>query len=128
MDFPNQWVADFLQNYGIIWDANRSTICFLSDSRCSPHTNREVIFMAKQGMKRPEFEHRKNTFSPVPIIGGKAKSGNEKANPLIAGANGKVYHDSPHGDDAFPGIDNDLAVENLTDGFDMTAADLQDLQ
>ena len=28
---------------------------------------------------------------------------------------------------AFPAIDNDLAVENLTNDFDMTAADLQDL-
>ena len=83
--------------------------------------------MAKQGMKRPEFEHRKNTISPVPIIGGKAKSGKEKANPLIAGTNGKVYHSTPHAEDAFPGIDNDLAVENITEQFDMTAADMQDL-
>ena len=29
---------------------------------------------------------------------------------------------------AYPAIDNDLAVENLTNDFDMTAADLQDLQ
>ena len=28
---------------------------------------------------------------------------------------------------AFPAIDNDLAVENLTNDFDMTAADMQDL-
>ena len=27
----------------------------------------------------------------------------------------------------FPAIDNDLAAENLTNDFDMTAADLQDL-
>ena len=52
--------------------------------------------MAKQGMKRPEFERRKNTVSPVPIIGGKAKSGNKKANPLIPETGGKVYHDTPH--------------------------------
>lgn len=88
--------------------------------------------MAKQGMKRPEFEHRKNTVSPVPIISGKAKSGKVKANPLIAGADGKVYHSTPHTEDpiptVFPGIDNDLAVENFTNDFDMTAADLQDLQ
>ena len=83
--------------------------------------------MAKQGMKRPEFEHRKNTVSPVPIIGGKAKSGKEKANPLIAGTNGKVYHSTPH-PTVFPGIDNDLAAENFKNSFDMTAADLQDLQ
>ena len=88
--------------------------------------------MAKQGMKRPEPEHRKNTVPPVPIISGKAKSGKLKANPLIPGANGKVYHSIPHTEDkisdAFPAIDNDLAVENFTNDFDMTAADLQDLQ
>lgn len=88
--------------------------------------------MAKQGMKRPEIEHRKNTASPVPIISGKAKSGKAKANPLIAGANGKVYHSIPHTEDkisaAFPAIDNDLAVDNFTNDFDMTEADLQDLQ
>ena len=88
--------------------------------------------MAKQGMKRPEPEHRKNTISPVPGINGKAKSGKEKANPLIAGADGKVYHGVPHKEDrippVFPAIDNDMAVENLTNDFDMTAADMQDLQ
>lgn len=88
--------------------------------------------MAKKGMKRPEFEHEKNTVPPVPIINGKAKSGKEKANPLIAGAGGKVYHGVPHGEakipSVFPAIDNDLAVENFTNDFDMTAADLQDLQ
>ena len=88
--------------------------------------------MAKQGMKRPEFEHEKNTVPPVPIISGKAKSGKVKAPPLIAGTKGKVYHSTPHAEDkispAFPAIDNDLAVENFTNDFDMTAADLQDLQ
>ena len=87
--------------------------------------------MAKQGMKRPEIEHRKNTVPPVPSISGKAKSEKVKANPLIAGANGKVYHSIPHAESkisAFPAIDNDLAVENFTNDFDMTAADLQDLQ
>ena len=87
--------------------------------------------MAKQGMKRPEPEHRKNPVTPVPIISGKAKSGKTRANPLIAGGGGRVYHGAPHGDDAipavFPGIDNDLAVENFTNDFDMTAADMQDL-
>ena len=41
-------------------------------------------------------------------------------------------HSVPHTEDkipaVFPAIDNDLAAENLTDHFDMTAADLQDLQ
>ena len=87
--------------------------------------------MAKKGMKRYEPERRKNTFAPVPIISGKAKSGKVKANPLIAGAEGKVYHRVPHEESissAFPAIDNDLAAENLTNDFDMTAADLQDLR
>ena len=87
--------------------------------------------MAKKGMKRPEFRHRKNEASPVPILSGKAKSGKAKANPLIPGTDGKVYHSLPHGEDsiptAFPAMDNDLAVENLTNSFDMTAADMQDL-
>ena len=88
--------------------------------------------MAKKGMKRPEMEHKKNTVTPVPIIEGKAKSGKEKANPLIAGTEGKVYHATPHTESkipsVFPAIDNDLAVDNLTNDFDMTAADLQDFQ
>ncbi len=87
--------------------------------------------MAKKGMKRYEPEHDKNTATPVPIINGKAKSGKEKANPLIPGTNGKVYHSVPHAESkipsVFPAIDNDLAVENITNDFDMTAADLQDL-
>ena len=88
--------------------------------------------MAKKGMKRLETKHEKNTVTPVPILSGKAKSGKVKANPLIAGANGKVYHGVPHGEDrispVFQAIDNDLAVENFTNDFDMTVADLQDLQ
>ena len=83
-------------------------------------------------MKRWEPRHGKNTVTPVPIIGGKAKSGKAKANPLIAGTNGKVYHGVPHGEDkispVFPAIDNDLAIENFANDFDMTAADLQDFQ
>lgn len=83
--------------------------------------------MAKQGMKRPETENRKNTVSPVPGINGKAKSGKTKANPLIAGTKGKVYHSVPHTESkipaAFPAIDNDLAIENFTNDFDMTPAD-----
>ncbi len=87
--------------------------------------------MAKKGMKRYDPKHEKNPVRPVPIINGKAKSGKVKANPLIAGSGGQVYHGVPHGEDrisaVFPAIDNDLAVENLTNDFDMTAADLQDL-
>ncbi len=86
--------------------------------------------MAKNGMKRPEPEHEKNPVTPVAIINGKAKSG--KANPLIAGTDGNIYHCIPHSEDkipsVFPAIDNDLAVDNLTNDLDMTAANLQDLQ
>ncbi len=88
--------------------------------------------MAKKGMKRYYPKHEKNTVTPVPELQGKAKSGKEKANPPIAGMGGMVYHSAPHAEDkipaAFPAIDNDLAVENLTNDFDMTAADRQDLQ
>ena len=77
--------------------------------------------MAKQGMKRIEPKHRKNDLPPVPQLSGKAKSGKEKARPLIPGGEGKVFHGTPH-------EDNDLAVENLMNDFDMTAADLQDFQ
>lgn len=75
--------------------------------------------MAKQGMKRPEIGHRKNEMPPVPQINGKARSGKEKAAPLVAGGMGKVWHDAPHESNA-------PAVENLLDQFDTTAADLQD--
>lgn len=33
-----------------------------------------------------------------------------------------------NGNACFPAIDNDLAVENLTNDFDMTGADLQDIR
>lgn len=89
--------------------------------------------MAKQGMKHYYTKHEKKETLPVPEISGKAKKGKTKARNLIAGGNGKVYHGTPHGLEpktpgAFPAIDNDLAVENLNNDFDMTAADLQDLQ
>jgi hypothetical protein len=76
------------------------------------HTVSEVILMAKQGMKRPEPERKKNTLPPVPELWGKAR-------PLIPGGDGKVFHD-------IPGGANDLAADNLMNDWDMTAADLQD--
>lgn len=84
--------------------------------------------MAKQGMSRPSTPHGpKNDVSPVPQIQGKAKSGKEKANPIISGttgANQKVWHEKPiskaHGI-----IDTDLARDNLEN--DIPFADLQDL-
>lgn len=54
--------------------------------------------MAKKGMKHPDVTRGpRNDVSPVPQIQGKAKSGKEKANPIIAGtfgANQKVWHES----------------------------------
>ena len=88
--------------------------------------------MAKKGMKHYYTRHEKPDIPPVPEISGKAKSGKVKARNLIAGADGKVYHSAPHAEekipDVFPAIDNDLAVENIKNDFDMTAADLQDFQ
>ncbi|MGN1097730.1 MAG: hypothetical protein ACI4SS_02410 [Clostridia bacterium] len=60
--------------------------------------------MAKQGMKRPEVTHTKprNSASAVPEIQGKAKSGNDKAKPIIAGTKApslKVYHSTPFGEE-----------------------------
>ena len=77
--------------------------------------------MAKQGMKRPTFNRKKNEVPPVPEISGKAKHGHNPAPPLIAGSQGKVWHGASH-------EENDLAVENLMNDFDMTAADLQDFE
>ena len=84
--------------------------------------------MAKQGMKRPRIRKgppKNDAF--VPEIQGKAKSGKEKAKPIIAetmGAELKVWHEKPiskaHGI-----IDTDLAQDNLEN--DIPMADLQDL-
>ena len=93
--------------------------------------------MAKQGMKRPDRTHTRplNDQAAVSEIQGKAKSGKEKARPIIAGTSApaqKVYHSTPHkqsGDkpiaDVYPVIDNDLARDNLEN--DIPDADLQDL-
>ena len=66
--------------------------------------------MAKQGMKRPDYTklHPKNEHGPVPIIQGKAKSGKEKAKPIVAGTEGpnmKVWHHDPYRE-----FDNELAI------------------
>lgn len=81
--------------------------------------------MAKQGMKRPQIQKappKNEAF--VPQLQGKAKSGKEKANPIIAGTMGaepKVWHEKPI---AGP-YDTDLAKDNLEN--DTTFADLQDM-
>ena len=85
--------------------------------------------MAKQGMKRIERTHTKprNEQAAVPEIQGKAKSGKEKANPIVAGtfgANQKVWHGTPI-PKTYGMFDNDLARENLEQ--DIPFADLQDI-
>lgn len=94
----------------------------------------EVIFMSKKGMKRPQVTHteERNTVPPVPEIQGKAKSGKDKANPIIAGTHGatqKFYHSTTYSQEepiskAYPVIDTDLGRDNAEN--DLTAADLQD--
>lgn len=91
--------------------------------------------MAKQGMKRIDRTHTKprNDNATVPEIQGKAKSGKERANPIIAGTHApsqKVYHGDPHDAEkpissAYTLIDTDLARDNLEN--DLPAGDLQDL-
>ena len=83
--------------------------------------------MAKQGMKRPERTktHPKNEVQSVPQLQGKARSGKEKANPMIAGTD-KVWHTAgPTTENAWGPYDNDLARDNLEQ--DIPDADLQDL-
>ncbi len=90
--------------------------------------------MAKKGMKRPQRTHtqEKNTVPPVPEIQGKAKTSNEKANPIISGTEAptqKVFHSTPFKEEkpiseAYPTIDTDLGRDNIEN--DITAADLQD--
>lgn len=87
--------------------------------------------MAKKEMKRLDRQHPKEAAPTVPQIQGKAKSGKEKARPMIMGvpgADGKVYHSTPHKPTLYSVIDNELAMENLEDHWDMTAADRQDFQ
>lgn len=87
--------------------------------------------MAKQGMKRPEPD-RDGRTPQVHEIEGKAKSGKEKANPIVAGTEApalKVFHAPQKPEKPVAGvysaIDNDLARDNLEN--DIPAADLQDL-
>ena len=84
--------------------------------------------MAKQGMKRPQIQKappKNEAF--VPAIQGKARSGKEKANPIIAGTMGaeqKVWHEKPISK-AWEAFDTDLARDNLENNIPF--ADLQDL-
>ena len=79
-------------------------------------------------MKQSDLMERPGTMPLVPQIQGKAKSGKEKARPIIAGtvgANQKVWHMERPISDAPGIIDNDLARDNLEN--DIPFADLQDL-
>ena len=92
---------------------------------------REVNNMAKKDMKHYYTKHGDTKAVTVPELSGKAKTGKEKARPLIAGGEGKVYHAVPGvntGSPAFGALDNDLAIEKLENDFDMTDADLQDFK
>ena len=86
--------------------------------------------MAKKGMARPDWPHTKprNKVSPVPEIQGKAKSGKERANPIIAGTSGaeqKVYHTEKPISKAYRDADNDLARDNMEN--DILGGDLEDI-
>lgn len=90
--------------------------------------------MAKKGMARPQRTHTKkrNVVPPVPEIQGKAKTTNQKVNPIISGTEAptqKVFHTKPFKEEkpiseAYPTIDTDLGRDNIEN--DITAADLQD--
>ena len=90
--------------------------------------------MPKKGMKRPQRTHTKerNVVPPVPEIQGKAKSGKDKANPIIPETKSptqKVFHSTPYKHEkpvsnAYSTIDTDLGRDNVEN--DLTAADLQD--
>ena len=86
--------------------------------------------MPKQGMARPDWTHTnpRNDVSPVPEIQGKAKSGKQKANPIISGTSGaeqKVFHTEKPISKAYRVVDNDLARDNVEN--DIPAADLEDI-
>ena len=72
--------------------------------------------MAKKGMKRPDLVEKPGKMPMVPQIHGKARSGKEKARPIVAGtvgANQKVWHEQRPISEAHGIIDTDLARDNL---------------
>ncbi len=91
--------------------------------------------MSKKGMARPdEHTSSENEAARVPLIQGRAKHGEVKANPIIAGTEGpslKVYHTKPFQQEkpvpkVYPVIDTDLGRDNVEN--DLTAADIQDMR
>ena len=87
--------------------------------------------MAKKGMHRSNEAHLqpRNVSAPVPELQGKAKSGKEKARPIMAGTAGsdqKLFHtEKPIPSDVYPVLDTDLARDNLEN--DLPAADQNEL-
>lgn len=86
--------------------------------------------MAKKGMARAEWTHTKprSDVSTVPEIQGKAKSGKENANPIVAGTSGaeqKVYHAEKPIPKVYRVMDTDLARDNVEN--DIPAADLENI-
>ena len=84
--------------------------------------------MAKKGMKRPDLIEKPGVQPIVPELQGKAKTGKEKARPIVAGtlgANQKVWNEQRPISEAHGIIDTDLARDNLEN--DIPFADLQDL-
>lgn len=87
--------------------------------------------MAKQGMSRPDRTHTqpRNTSAPVPEIQGKAKTGKEKARPIMEGTASsvqKLFHtQKPIPSDVYPVLDTDLARDNVEN--DLPAADRNEL-
>ena len=111
---------------------------FIHGIFCRLFHEKRRIFTAKQGMRRYDGDehHRSSDISPVPELQGKAKSGRERAKPIIAGTHApslKVWHSEPYSkkraekpiSSVYSTIDNDLARDNLEN--DITAADLQDM-
>lgn len=105
--------------------------CFVGDSTFSDvssvitPTIPEVILW--QGMRRLDWTHThpKNEVPSVPQLRGKAKTGKNKANPIISGAaspSQQVFHSHPHKmenpiSDIYSVIDNDPARDNLENDF-----------
>ena len=123
-----------------IWGITRFYSEILHTRLCmqSIFPEKRRIITAKQGMRRYDGDehHQRNDISTVPELQGKAKSGKERANPIIAGTHSpalKVYHTEPYSkkraekpiSSVYSAIDNDLARDNLEN--DITAADLQDM-
>lgn len=88
--------------------------------------------MTKDAMNRQAPDRSDHPAEGNPLLDGSDPYGKVKANPFITGADGKIYHMAVQAENkipsVYPAIDNDLAVENIANDFDMTQADAQDLK